>query len=137
MNVRHEVGHGGVVLLQETHIKDENVIKSYWRGGYLSSCISTNSAGVMILYGNTYECVEESKDDAGRFAIAVLENDIVKLIVANVYCPNDKHNMLLVICSKGLENWCKQVLFYLEFKLKIMPPFDFFFDKVMNYFFQA
>ena len=89
VNVRREVDHGGVVLLQETHIKDENIIKSYWRGGYVSSCISTNSAGVMILYGNTYECIEESKDDAGRFAIAVLESDIVKLVVANVYCPND------------------------------------------------
>ena len=43
VNVRREVDHGGVVLLQETHIKDENIIKSYWRGGYVSSCISTNS----------------------------------------------------------------------------------------------
>ena len=25
VNVRREVGHGGVVLLQETHIKDENI----------------------------------------------------------------------------------------------------------------
>ena len=44
---------------------------------------------MIILYGSEYECIEESKDDGGRFAIVVLESDIVKVIVVNVYCPND------------------------------------------------
>ena len=28
----------------------------FWRGGYVSSYISTNSAGVMLLYSSKYEC---------------------------------------------------------------------------------
>ena len=76
-------------MLQETHIKNETINKTYWKGGYVSSCISTNSAGVMILYGNSYECIENSIDAGGRFAVTVLESNIVKVIVASVYCPND------------------------------------------------
>ena len=29
VNVKKEIGHGGIVLLQETHIKNENIIKTY------------------------------------------------------------------------------------------------------------
>ena len=76
-------------MLQETHIKNQNIIDSYWKGGFVSCCISTNSAGVMILFGAVYECIEKAVDAGGRFALAVLESDTVKVIVANVYCPND------------------------------------------------
>ena len=89
IKIRGETGSGGIVLLQETHIKNEKIIDTYWKGGYVSSCISTNSAGVMILFGGGYECIEKSTDAGGRFAVAVLESDIIKVIVANVYCPND------------------------------------------------
>ena len=42
IKVRKEVDHGGIVLLQETHIKNEKIIKTYWKGSYVTSCISTN-----------------------------------------------------------------------------------------------
>ena len=77
IKIRKEVSHGGIMLLQETHIMNENIIKSYWRGGYSSSCISTNSAGVMILYDNTYECLEKSNDAVGRYTSIVLENKLI------------------------------------------------------------
>ena len=43
----------------------------------------------MILFGEGYECIEKTTDAGGRFALAVLESDVIKVIVANVYCPND------------------------------------------------
>ena len=43
----------------------------------------------MILFCGGYECIVKSTDAGGRFAVAVLESDIIKVIVANVYCPND------------------------------------------------
>jgi exonuclease III len=56
---------------------------------YVSSCTSTQSAGVMTLFNNSYECHETYKDSQGRFALVVLENEIEKLIVANIYAPCD------------------------------------------------
>jgi exonuclease III len=87
--IREEVKKGGVVLLQETHIKDENLIKTYWKMIYVTSCVSTQSAGVIILFDNSYECLESCKDESGRMVLAVIENDIEKFIVVNVYCPCD------------------------------------------------
>ena len=55
----------------------------------MTICISTNSAGVIILYGSSFECLEKNVVAGGRFATAVLESDIVKVIMAKVYCPND------------------------------------------------
>ena len=37
----------GIILLQETHIKDENIIKTYWKNNYVSSCVSTQRGGVL------------------------------------------------------------------------------------------
>ena len=48
----------------------------------MSSCVSNNSAGVMILFYNNYECLEKSIGTGGRFAVVVLENSNVKVIVA-------------------------------------------------------
>ena len=55
----------------------------------MSSCVSMNSAGVMILFGNSYNRIEKGIDAGGRLAFAVIESDIIKVRVANVYCPND------------------------------------------------
>jgi exonuclease III len=64
--IRNEVRNGGIVLLQETHIKDEDIIGRYWNMNYISSCISTQSAGVLTLYDNSYKCLESYKDNGGR-----------------------------------------------------------------------
>ena len=49
---------------------------------YDSSCVSTQSAGVIILYDNLYECIETYTENGGRIAIAVVKGEIEKLIVA-------------------------------------------------------
>ena len=38
--IRGETGSGGIVLLQETHIKNDKIIDTYWKGGYVSSFFS-------------------------------------------------------------------------------------------------
>ena len=47
--VRKEVSMGGIVLLQETHLKNEETIKYYWKMNYAACGISTQSAGVTLL----------------------------------------------------------------------------------------
>ena len=59
-----QVRKGGILLLQETHVKDENIIKMYWNMNYVSSCVSTQRAGVIILYDNSYECIETYPDNS-------------------------------------------------------------------------
>ena len=38
------------MLLQETHVKDENLIRMYWKMLFVTSCVITQSAGVLILF---------------------------------------------------------------------------------------
>ena len=61
------------------------------------SCVSTQSAGVIILYGNSFECHESYKDNEGRLAIAVIENDLEKIIVDNIYAPCDPAAALILM----------------------------------------
>ena len=57
IKLKPEVQHGGITLLQETHIVDENLIKLYWKMNFVSSCVSTNRGGVMTLFDNSYKCI--------------------------------------------------------------------------------
>ena len=56
---------------------------------FLSNCVKTNSAGVIILYNKQYDLVHKYADHEGRQLIAVLGNDERKFIVVNAYFPND------------------------------------------------
>jgi exonuclease III len=84
---RSEVNNGGVILLQETHIKEDNLLKLYWKMSYTFSGISTRSAGVITLFDNSFECLETYTDNAGRLAISVVTKNDKKLIIVNVYVP--------------------------------------------------
>ena len=44
------VNKGCIVFLQETHIVDTKYLEMIWKHSFLSNCIKTNSAGVIILY---------------------------------------------------------------------------------------
>ncbi len=83
------VEKGGIVFLQETHIVKLERIRSAWKHKFLSNCKRTNSAGVMILFGNEYEVVEQHNDEEGRFIAAVIKNEDSTNIISNVYFPND------------------------------------------------
>jgi exonuclease III len=83
------VRKGGVILLQETHLTDTNYLKLIWKHNFVSNCIKSNSAGVMILFNKDYDIVDTYSDNKGRNLIAVLLNGDTKFIISNAYLPND------------------------------------------------
>ena len=50
MKARCEINNGGIVLFQDTHIKDKSILKLYWKMNYASCCVSTRSVGVITLF---------------------------------------------------------------------------------------
>ncbi len=60
-----------------------------WKHSFLSNCVKTNSAGVIILYNKQYDLVHKYADVEGRQLVAVIGNDERKFIVVNAYFPND------------------------------------------------
>jgi exonuclease III len=83
------VKKGGIILLQETHIVDTSYLKMTWKNNFISNCVKSNSAGVIILFNNQLKVTESFIDDEGRIIVAVLQSDEMKLIVSNAYYPND------------------------------------------------
>ncbi len=80
---------GGIVLLQETHVKDTDNLSSIWKHNFESNCKKTNAAGLIILYNKDFSIVEKHNDGNGRLICIAIEKDEIKLIIANVYFPND------------------------------------------------
>ena len=56
---------------------------------YVTSCVSTQSAGVLIFNDNPFSCLESHIDNNGRMAIVVVEKGNEKLIIVNLYVPCD------------------------------------------------
>jgi exonuclease III len=83
------VEKGSIIFLQETHIVNTDFLKIMWKHNFISNCVKTNSAGVIILFSNQYKVVETYKDMNGRNIVAAIQNDEVKLIVSNSYFSND------------------------------------------------
>jgi exonuclease III len=83
------VNKGCIVFLQETHIVDTKYLEMIWKHSFLSNCVKTNSAGVIILHNKQYDLVHKYADREGRQLIAVIGNDERKFIVVNAYFPND------------------------------------------------
>jgi 16S rRNA U516 pseudouridylate synthase RsuA-like enzyme len=79
------VNNGCIVFLQETNIVDTKYLEMIWKHSFLSNCVKTNSAGVIILYNKQYNLVHKYADHEGRQLIAVLGNDERKFIVVNAY----------------------------------------------------
>jgi exonuclease III len=100
------VNKGGLVLLQETHIVNSNDLKLLWKNKFQSNCSSTNSAGLLILYNNEYELVEEYSDKVGRQLIVAIKSGEKKYIVGNAYYPND-HKQSLTFSNEMYENILK------------------------------
>ena len=80
---------GGFVFLQETHLKDTGYLKIVWKYGFVSNCISSNSAGVLTLYNNNYNVLEQHEDGEGRQMVTVVGQEESKYILTNAYFPND------------------------------------------------
>jgi hypothetical protein len=52
----------------------------------------------MPLY-NSFECLEIYTENDGRVAMIVLEKELIKALVVNVYCPND-HKVSYMLIEK-------------------------------------
>jgi exonuclease III len=83
------VDKGGIVFLQETHVVDTSYMELIWKKKFISNCTRTNSAGVIILFGNNFEVITQSNSNDGRNIIAAIESQDLKLILVNAYFPND------------------------------------------------
>ena len=80
---------GGIVMLQETHITDQNQIAFLTKSEYQLNSFSTNSAGVLTLYGKNFKTIYTDKDNTGRQLYTVIQENDQKILLVNVYCPND------------------------------------------------
>jgi hypothetical protein len=83
------VNKNGIIFLQETHIVDTTYLKLIWKNNFISNCIKTNSAGVIILFSNEMKIIEKMEDEEGRLIVAVLESEESRIIASNAYFPND------------------------------------------------
>ena len=82
-----------IYLLQETHSTEaiENSWQSEWGYKTYFSNYSSSSRGVAILLNNTFQfsLIKTIKDSEGRFILLELEVNEQRIIVANLYGPND------------------------------------------------
>jgi exonuclease III len=83
------VNNSCIVFLQEMHIVDTNYLEMIWKHSFLSNCVKTNSAGVIIVYNKQYDLLHKFTDNEARQLIAVIENYEKKFTVMNAYFPND------------------------------------------------
>jgi len=84
-----EVEKGKIIFLQETHLVKTDYLNILWKHKYISNCVRTNSAGVMVLFNNQYKVLQQELDLDGRSIVAVLESQDSKLIISNTYFYND------------------------------------------------
>ena len=94
MKINPIIDKGGIALLQETHIVDTGYLKSIWKNKFSSNGVSTNSAGVITLFNNDFEILEEFSDHEGRQLIIAIKKEDCKYIVVNTYYPNDHRTSL-------------------------------------------
>jgi exonuclease III len=85
----NKVDQSCIVFLQETHIIDTSYLNTLWQNKFESNCSKTNSAGVIILYKNSFDLIDSYKDVEGRHLTIVLKSDDRYHIATNVYFPND------------------------------------------------
>ncbi len=83
------VKKGGIVMLQETHLTSNDQVTSTYNEKFEISSYRSNSAGVLTMFGNEYEVVHSSKDEAGRKLFTVVQKSNEKYLLTNIYCPND------------------------------------------------
>ena len=83
------IAKGCIVCLQETHIVNTEYLKIAWKHKFVSNCVKTNSAGVIILFSNKYNIDYEFLDSSGRLIIVAISSDDQKIVIANSYFPND------------------------------------------------
>ena len=96
----------GIVMLQESHIMKDEQVKFLTKSNYQISSHRSNSAGVITMYGASYETIYNSNGLDGRQQYTIIQDGEIKLLLVNIYCPNDHRqsiNFLEGVYSKILE----------------------------------
>ncbi len=83
------VNGGGIVMLQETHLVNNDQVTATYKEKYELSNYKSNLAGVMTLFSNDFELIYKAKDEVGRKLYIVVQNKNEKYLLVNIYCPND------------------------------------------------
>ena len=78
------VEKGCIIFLKVTHKVSTEYLEMIWKHNFLSNCVKTNSAGVIILYKKQYDLVQKITDGEGRQIIAAVQNKENKFILTNV-----------------------------------------------------
>ena len=95
-----------IILLQATYSSLDTIGRweSEWGGKIVSSHGLSHSRGVMILFKPRLDVNIEkiASDDHGRYILAEIVIDNTKVVLVNVYAPNDPHQQ--VVFLRGLSN---------------------------------
>jgi len=78
-----------IVALQETHRVEDRLLEIYCKHNYVKNCVLENKAGVILFFNNSYEVKKQILDKESRYIIVAIESPLIKLVVGNVYFPND------------------------------------------------
>ncbi len=60
-----------------------------WNHTFMSNCVKTNLARVIIIYNKKYDLVHKHSDGDSRKLVTVIRNEERKFIVVNAYFTND------------------------------------------------
>ena len=87
-------------MLQEAHCTDKSAQLSRAEWGYeaIFSCWSSNKAGTVILFNNTFSLKLQKfiSDPEGRFIFCDIKIEEKCLTLANIYAPNSDDPFFLI-----------------------------------------
>ena len=89
-----------IILLQETYSSPEAIGRweAEWGGKIISSHGSTHSRGVMILFKPWLDVsFKITTDKYGRYILAEIVIDNTKVVLVNVYAPNDPNQQVVFL----------------------------------------
>ena len=82
-----------IIFLQEVHCTEATIDmwRSEWGYKALFSCLSSNSAGVCILFNNNFkfDILKTFLDPSGRYIVCDIKTDEKLFTLANIYAPNE------------------------------------------------
>ena len=120
-----------ISLLQETHLETENMVKQWeleWGGKVLTSFGKSNARGVAILMHPKTNCDIDkiNMDSEGRILCCEVKYDNRKIIVANLYAPNEDDPEFFESVIRTIETYEDRDLTILggDFNLVMNPKID-------------
>ena len=118
-----------ICFLQETHAIKK--VQKFWRNEWGASIVfangTSNARGVAILFnsGFEYKTLQCECDPEGRFIIMLIEYEQMKVLLTNVYAPNDDNPHFFVkIVEKILEKDYDHAIWGRDFNKVINPKLD-------------